>query len=184
MNETKIIVLLVLGWFLIFSIWIITDPRPLRQAFKKSILKIYAIVAIILILQILGSLLFPVPVNQSTHFVMFLGALLYIFGALFATWAKLTMKSFWGPPGEHDSKRQNKLVVSGPFSISRNPIYVGNMLMVFGFSLVLRSIMAFLVIFLFLYFYKTVVIKEKLLEKHFGRTYFAYKRKVPRFLLF
>ena len=161
--------------------WIITDPRSLKEKFSKKILAAYLVIGFVCLAQIIGWLYFPWPKTGFDRQIEIIGAVLTISGALLATWAKFTMGKFWGPPAEHDFKRQKILITTGTFSFSRNPIYLGIIVMVFGFSLALRSYFIFLLVLLYLYFYSAILEEEKLLEKYFGEEYLNYKFKVPRF---
>ena len=110
-----------------------------------------------------------------------LGSAVYLGGLALSVWAKVVMKTSWGPPGQHDKTRQSKLITTGPFSYTRNPIYVGLLLMVLGEGLAMRSYLIVLVIPLCFYFLKQVKKEESALEKIFGKAYRVYKNRVPRF---
>ena len=92
------------------------------------------------------------------------------------------MKASWGVPAEHDIARQNKIIKKGPFSFSRNPIYVGLILVILGYTLALRSYSVLLVLLVAFYFCKAILKEEKILNKHFGKEYLEYKSKVRRFI--
>ncbi len=78
------------------------------------------------------------------------------------------------------------LVISGPFAHVRNPLYVGNMLIYFGFGIMSFALFPFLQVVALAYFYfqYRVIIKEE--EEHlikvFGKVYEEYCNNVPRFL--
>ncbi len=77
----------------------------------------------------------------------------------------------------------DRLVTEGPYSIVRNPLYVGNFLIALGFSLLANAaVLVPLVIVYFVIEYYPIVRREEyfLLEK-FGDTYSLYLRDVPRF---
>jgi protein-S-isoprenylcysteine O-methyltransferase Ste14 len=76
------------------------------------------------------------------------------------------------------------LVTSGFFAHSRNPLYVGNMLVYLGLFLMLNSVVGYLVgvpFFLFAYLCITAA-EEDFLRRKFGAAYEAYCRQVPRYL--
>lgn len=184
MPNLKILILLTIVLVLTQIFWIISDPRPIGEKFSKTIAKTYIVVGLISLGQIISGFYFAFPKTPFDNYIQITGAALTILGAVFATWAKFIMGKFWGPPAEHEFKRQTRLITTGPFSFSRNPIYLGIIFMVLGFSLALRSFAIFLVILLCLYFYSAILEEEKLLEKFFGQNYLNYKAKVPRFLKF
>lgn len=79
----------------------------------------------------------------------------------------------------------SKLVTSGPFSYTRNPLYVGNILIYLGIGIMSLALfpwlqIAALVWFVFQY---TLIVKEEesFLRENFGQEYADYCAKVPRF---
>lgn len=173
---------IVVGW-----VWIATSPylftRWARHIFKKRDVAIISTFSTALfILQIAGISILPFP-DIFNFLITATGVVAISVGGLLGIWAKLTMKKSWGLPAQHDIKRQNKLVTSGPFAYTRNPIYLSIILMVVGFELAMKS---FLVVAVFIYLYrfqKAVVKEEQLLRKHFGREYEAYMKRTSRWFL-
>lgn len=76
------------------------------------------------------------------------------------------------------------LVTAGPYRFTRNPIYVGFVLVYFGLSIVLTSMWVLLLLFPVLVILHRGVVKreEAYLERQFGDAYRAYKARVPRWL--
>lgn len=76
------------------------------------------------------------------------------------------------------------LVASGPFGISRNPIYVGFTALYVGSSLLRRSGWPLMLLPGVLMIMQNAVIdrEEAYLERRFGPEYLAYKSKVRRWL--
>jgi protein-S-isoprenylcysteine O-methyltransferase Ste14 len=76
------------------------------------------------------------------------------------------------------------LITDGIFSHCRNPLYIGNILILLGLGVVANSLIFILVMIpLFIFFYQAMVIaEENYLEKNFGAPYLAYKTKVNRWL--
>jgi protein-S-isoprenylcysteine O-methyltransferase Ste14 len=76
------------------------------------------------------------------------------------------------------------LVMSGPYRWSRNPIYVGDLLVIVGAALVLTQAWAiFLAIPCFLGLRRVVVhFEEPHLTERFGATYIAYKARTRRWV--
>jgi len=78
----------------------------------------------------------------------------------------------------------DKLVISGIFSHCRNPLYVGNILIVIGLAIVANSPAFYIIgipIFLISYF-AIIRAEEEFLLKKFGDEYAEYCRRVNRFL--
>jgi protein-S-isoprenylcysteine O-methyltransferase Ste14 len=77
-----------------------------------------------------------------------------------------------------------KLLQEGLFAHSRNPLYVGNLMMVTGLVLLHNGPwMYFVVLPFFLFVYISIVAAEEtFLRREFGAEYAEYCRRVPRFL--
>lgn len=81
-------------------------------------------------------------------------------------------------------KNTTDLVITGLYRISRNPMYVGMLLMLLGYAVWLGSLTSFLVVPLFYFLITKMQIKpeEVILEKNFGQEYLNYKNSVRRWL--
>lgn len=81
-------------------------------------------------------------------------------------------------------RQANQLVQTGLYAYSRNPIYLGMVMSLFGIAILLGSLTPFLVIPIFAWLIQRNVIlaEEQMLESIFGDTYRQYKQKVRRWL--
>jgi protein-S-isoprenylcysteine O-methyltransferase Ste14 len=82
------------------------------------------------------------------------------------------------------SDRLGPLVASGPFSLVRNPLYVGNILLWVGFAVSARLfwLAPLVALLLALEYHAIVRWEEQLLESRLGDTYRAYVTRVPRWI--
>jgi protein-S-isoprenylcysteine O-methyltransferase Ste14 len=185
MDQLTLFFLLTVAICALALYWWYTDPRPLEQRIRyirnRRTVVAYQVLCILLI-QFFTLDLFPQIKLPGGTFIQIIGVILYVMAASLAVWAKRTMKSYWGPPAQHDTKKQNKLITWGPFAFSRNPIYVSVIIGVSGYFLALQSYLIIVVPYLFTEFYEAILIEETLLEKFFGKQYVAYKKKVRRFI--
>jgi protein-S-isoprenylcysteine O-methyltransferase Ste14 len=80
-------------------------------------------------------------------------------------------------------KKNADLAVSGPYAYTRNPLYLGSMLIAFGFAGASRSVWIFLALaILFAVIYApTIRSEEEYLRVHFDN-FGEYARQVPRLL--
>ena len=87
-----------------------------------------------------------------------------------------------GTPAPFDAPRE--LIVWGPYRSVRNPIYVGVILALAGFGLILRSLSAVLLaVAVWLLAHLLVVLyEEPTLRRRFGDSYARYVRNVNRWL--
>ncbi len=76
------------------------------------------------------------------------------------------------------------LVQDGLFAHSRNPLYLGNMLVFLGLFIVLNSTLGYFVgvPFFFLAYLSITLAEEEFLRKQFGLAYVDYCRRVNRFV--
>jgi protein-S-isoprenylcysteine O-methyltransferase Ste14 len=87
-----------------------------------------------------------------------------------------------GTPAPFDAPRQ--VVAVGPYTIVRNPMYLGGFLILLGFGLVQRSpaIVVFSAVWLLIVHLAVVFLEEPDLRRKFGPSYDEYRRAVPRWL--
>ena len=108
------------------------------------------------------------------EFLRLAGYALLVCGCLWRIWCLI----FIG------GTKDGVLTTSGPYSVVRNPLYVGSFLGVMGFGLAVRLPLlplAFLLMFAALY-PAVVANEEKRLEELFGETYSRYRDMTPRWI--
>lgn len=136
---------------------------------------------IFLLLSIILHFIFPIKRIVFSPY-SYLGIVLIIFGIVMNIWSdslfkkkKTTVKPYENPA---------VLEISGPFQISRHPMYLGMPAILLGVSLMLGSIIAFIFPFLFVIVMeiKFIRFEEKNLEKIFGKKYLEYRKKVRRWI--
>ena len=82
-----------------------------------------------------------------------------------------------------DENKPDKLITSGMFRFSRNPIYVCFLMFFTGMFVIHRNIVIAVAVVLFaLAIHRQVLREEKFLVSHYGDDYEAYRRKVRRYL--
>ncbi|MEB3051229.1 isoprenylcysteine carboxylmethyltransferase family protein [Mycolicibacter sp. MYC123] len=82
-----------------------------------------------------------------------------------------------------DTDRPDKLVTSGVFSISRNPIYVGFGLLLLGQFLVFPSWIPLIYLLAAVWLFNRQVLREEtFMREHYGREYAEYRSRVRRYL--
>ena len=86
--------------------------------------------------------------------------------------------------GKDDKVYAEELVTQGMFEHCRNPLYVGNILMLFGVGVLSNSMIYVLIVMpLFLLIYHAIVLaEENFLSKKFGASYTDYCKRVNRWI--
>lgn len=76
------------------------------------------------------------------------------------------------------------LITIGPYRMSRNPIYLGFLLIAIGTAFVFANVLAFVGPLVFFFFINTLVIpfEEDMLTNVFGATYQTYRKQTRRWL--
>lgn len=109
-------------------------------------------------------------------------SVLIVFGLCFALWAAwLFHRAGTGIPTWQAARR---LVMKGPYAISRNPMYLGVTAAYAGLALALANAWALLLLLPVLAVMDRLVIarEEPYLEARFGEAYRAYSRRVRRWI--
>ena len=131
-----------------------------------------------LIIQSVLYFTYPVLLNLSIFFGIFVVLLGIIL--VYISLKKLSkMETTFIPDGE-----PIKLVVDGPFIISRNRTYLGMLLILLGTALSLQSLSSLLVaaVFFLIINFTWITHEEKKLSKIFGEDWQEYSSKTRRWL--
>lgn len=113
---------------------------------------------------------------------------LALLGGSFAAWSLVVQRSLGegGPVQVANldiSPRTRKLVVSGPYRFTRNPMLFGAFLIYLAFAILLGSLSALLAVAAFLAFMLIVVVRseERRLVRDFGKEYEDYRARTSGF---
>lgn len=104
------------------------------------------------------------------------GAACYLWCAWEFTFAGRGTPAPWDPP--------TRFVSRGLYRISRNPIYVGAVLILIGEAIALASVVlvVYAVLMWWLFHFIVVLYEEPTLREKFGAAYEEYCRRVPRWI--
>ena len=124
----------------------------------------------------------PLPLLARATAVRVVGAVLIAAGVALSTWMSLHFRRSQTPISPLLPTR--RLVVSGPYRFSRNPDYVGQILVYVGIGLALNSAwpLIALVPTLLILRYAVIAKEERYLRHLFGAEYDDYCRRVRRWL--
>jgi protein-S-isoprenylcysteine O-methyltransferase Ste14 len=107
------------------------------------------------------------------------GAALVFLAAALRTWAAAYLRS----DVVHDTVQHSEaLIAAGPFRHTRNPLYLGNLLMAAGIGVLASRLgFIFLVLANWVFVYRLIFREEEALRQNQGETFLAYCQAVPRF---
>ncbi len=140
---------------------------------------------------ILPSILFIIPyfffdkwigfekINLNTWAYILFSIIAFI-GWIFAIWSIIVQFKL-GKGTPMPIMATQKLVIKKPYSMSRNPMAFGTLLLYIAISFLIGSVSAIIMSLLFMAILLTYIkiIEEKELEIRFGQEYVEYKKKTP-----
>ncbi len=114
---------------------------------------------------------------EISFFILSLGILVFINPVLKFIKSKTTINPI-------QFEETNRLVTSGIFKYSRNPMYLGMLMIIISTSIFYLNIYSVLTPFLFIFWINKFQIKreEAFLTEKFGKEYLSYKNKTRRWL--
>ena len=134
---------------------------------------------------------FSIPLIKQDVFRIPIAILLFLSGLFFAIWSNIDLFRV-GEGGPTDvfnieiSPRSKKLVVTGPYRYTRNPMVFGMNSVYFSMSLFVNSLASFIFVtsfFIIVMLYLKLT-EEKRLWKDFGDEYRDYQKRVPMIIPF
>jgi protein-S-isoprenylcysteine O-methyltransferase Ste14 len=151
------------------------DYASISNYVPGSTLGASIIIAVVLHYFFPVTILIPFPYNLLGLLIVGLGVYLVLQSVRLLISYNTTFK----PSGNPSS-----LVTKYLYSYSRNPIYLGDLLIALGVATFLSSLSAFIAPIIFFLVVNTIIIpfEENRLQKNFGIEYERYKRSVRRWL--
>ena len=119
--------------------------------------------------------IFPFPWN-------FLGLLPFVAGCVLNTSADRAFKTFGIPIKPF--QKSTMLMTDGVFRLTRNPMYVGFVLILLGIAIFEGSLTPYIIVMVFPILMDRIFIRveERMLEETFGEAWLEYKKKVRRWI--
>ena len=117
----------------------------------------------------------------QSEIIAWIGVLFCLAGSSLLLWSLVSFgKSF---RVGIDTERPGKLITTGIFALSRNPIYVGFAFILLGQFLIFPNwiLLVYLAAGIWL-FHRQVLREEAYLMKHYGKEYVEYSSRVRRYL--
>ena len=150
---------------------------------KQQTKKIYppTIFYTLVFLNMIVFLIFPTP-YFSSYLIRLIGIIPVCIGILLNLWTNQTLNKYHTTvkPDEIPST----LIMDGPFSLSRHPMYLGMELILFGIAIILGSLSCLILPIVFLILIEKMFIsyEEKTLQTWFSEEYTNYIKKVRKWI--
>ena len=174
-------------WFATFIYWLVSSFSVKKSVKKQSG---WGRILYILCVLLAFSLLFgnysifsflDKPILPQNDYWKITGMILCAVGLIFAIMARTWLGKNWS--GRITIKENHELIQTGPYAITRNPIYSGFLLAFAGCSMSLGLLKGYLGIFFLVVCILIKVSKEEAyMQEVFGEKYNSYKAKVKRLI--
>lgn len=117
----------------------------------------------------------PYPWNLPGVLLLIIGSSLNLIADAALKKEQTTVKPF---------EKSTALAVSGVYTISRHPMYLGMALILLGIAILMGTLTPLIVVVVFGILMELVFVKteERMLEEQFGETWVAYKNKVRKWV--
>lgn len=147
-----------------------SSSRPFRQ--KKRIWALWLLTAVFITFQLFTRSGFP-PEGLVLGILEQIGTMLIMLGIIGRIWSIIYV----------GGRKNSELVTDGPYSITRNPLYVSSLIAIVGVCLIFGSLLAVALFTLLAYlvFFYTAKREAEYLSHLFGEQYDAYARRTPLF---
>ena len=126
---------------------------------------------------------FVLPIKRIVYSpYTYLGFVFILLGLALNTWSVRELKK--RNTTIDFQEMPNRLVTDGPFRISRNPLYLGGVILSLGIAILLGSLITFVfpVALLLILDRLHIPAEETRLEKIFGEEYLEYRQQVRRWI--
>jgi|SRR5690554_3463379 len=127
----------------------------------------------------------PVPTSNAVHGAAFyLSVGLLLAGVICAALGVIAFRQAGTTVDPRVPEQSAHLVTTGIYQVSRNPMYLGFLLMLCAWAVLLSSLLsaAFIVVFVLYMNRFQIIPEERFMQEKFGAVYAQYKTQVRRWL--
>lgn len=179
---------------LLFSVFMAGDLlfRPLwvgkeKDQFQKSTLIIFLLFLLIPILLYCPyfeyqTILQPFILSSVALMMGIIGLFLLICGGVLMIWSRILLGPYGTP--RIVIKDHHQLITNGAYQYIRHPLYMGNILFLFGYAFAFGSLLCSctIAVFMFLLIKSRIDLEEKLLLANLGEKYADYMKHTKRLI--
>jgi protein-S-isoprenylcysteine O-methyltransferase Ste14 len=138
----------------------------------------YALLGLTLLLFTVASF-YPLNIRlySDNNLIFVSGFVVAFLGFAFAIWARSHLGQYWS--GAIIFQRNHKLIQSGPYALTRHPIYTGILVGMFGTAIAIGEVRGFIALgCAFVAYYRKMRMEESWLARQFGDEYAQYQKRV------
>jgi protein-S-isoprenylcysteine O-methyltransferase Ste14 len=126
-----------------------------------------------------------VPILKITTFhslpLQVLGTIFLMVSTSFTIWARFALGRMWSLSPA--LKEEHSLRTSGPYKITRHPIYTGLFAMIAATTLAIGNVLPILFLGIIAFTLKNkIAAEEKIMIEEFGNQYLEYQKQVPKLI--
>jgi protein-S-isoprenylcysteine O-methyltransferase Ste14 len=168
-------------WVLFWGYWYTraqNSSKGERVEANESRVIHFSLIGAAALLLALGSFFpFDIRLLPKTDWIFACGFVLSAMGFALAIWARSHLGKYWS--GAIIFQDDHKLIQSGPYALTRHPIYTGILTGILGTSIALGEVRGFVALACaFLAYFRKMKMEEIWLVRQFGAEYSQYKKRV------
>jgi protein-S-isoprenylcysteine O-methyltransferase Ste14 len=171
-------------WLLWLAVWTVSAFRTKRVLRAESLASRLShiiplgIGAVLLTSSRLAGTWLATRLYAQTIWTFWSGAALVALGLGFAVWARVHLAGNWS--GVVTLKQDHSLTRTGPYRLTRHPIYTGILLAILGSAIAGAEWRGYAgLVLITLAFLRKITIEERFLVAQFGDAYARYRAEVP-----
>jgi protein-S-isoprenylcysteine O-methyltransferase Ste14 len=176
-------------WFTVAAYWIVAAffvKKTVKREFGTARLVYIIIWAVACLLLFTSDIPFSflyIPILPQTIFWQTTGFWFCLCGLLFSVWARIRLGKNWS--GNITVKRDHELITTGPYALTRNPMYSGFLLAFLGCAMTSGLLKGYLSLpFVVSGILMKITLEEKFMTETFSEQYSSYKKKVKKLIPF
>jgi protein-S-isoprenylcysteine O-methyltransferase Ste14 len=175
------------GWIAWLVYWVIMAFSTKRTVERGGFIAYRLVAGILIAASVAAGRLLHVssqaPLWQRTPALGVVSDCIFLAGAAFTVWARITLGRNWS--AEVTFKQDHELIESGPYALSRHPIYTGLIAMALGTAINYgRTIGLYALIALCGGAWWKARQEERIMSRHFPVAYAEYKTRVHAIIPF
>jgi protein-S-isoprenylcysteine O-methyltransferase Ste14 len=162
------------GWVAFWIYWLIASFDAKEGQTRWGRFGSIRIAVIVIVLLLLRTRVFGHSQPTNNPWLQGLGLVLFVSGLALAVWARVYLGRNWGMP--MTQKVDPELVMTGPYSRVRHPIYSGIILAMIGTTIAVTVYWLVAVVVVGAYFVFSAMAEERFMATRFPDSYPEYKR--------